>query len=74
MPYYVYKVFPDRRAEYLADFAAYKQARALARETRATLDAGDECAVKMVFAKDRTEAKSLILTPRPRPVLMEHEK
>ncbi len=74
MPYYVYKLFPNRTCEHVNDFESYKEARELARETRANVTVQDNCNVKVVFAKDSKEAETLILTPRERPILMEHEK
>lgn len=74
MPYFVYKVFPNRTCESIASFDQYKDARELARETRANLTVQDNCTVKVMHARDATEAESLILTPRERPILMEHEK
>ena len=55
-------------------FDQYKEARALARETRANLTLQDNCTAKVIFAKNSAEAETLILTPRERPILMEHEK
>ncbi len=74
MPYFVYKVFPNRSCEAVESFEQYKPARELARETRAELTLQDNCTVKVMHAKDAAEAESLILTPRERPILMEHEK
>lgn len=74
MPYFVFKVFPNRTCEQIAEFDEYKQARALARDTRANLTLQDNCTVKVMHAKDSKEAETLILTPRERPILMEHEK
>ena len=74
MRYYVYKLFPNRTIEYMDDFESYKRARSLARNTRAAITVQDNYNIKIVFAKDSTEAESLILTPRERPILMEHEK
>lgn len=74
MPYFVYKVFPNRTCETIAVFDQYKEARNLARETRTGLSAQDNCTIKVIHAKDTAEAESLILTPRQRPILMEHEK
>ncbi len=74
MPYYVYKLFPNRTIEYMDDFESYKEARSLARDTRTAITVQDNYNVKIVFAKDDHEAESLILTPRERPILMEHEQ
>jgi hypothetical protein len=74
MPYYVFKVFPNKTCEQIGEFDQYKPARALARETRANTTVQDNCNIKLIHAKDSPEAERLILTPRERPILMEHEK
>ena len=74
MPYFVYKVFPNKTCEQIAVFEQYKEARGLARDTRASLTLQDNCSIKVMHAKDSSEAEHLILTPRERPILMEHEK
>ena len=74
MPYFVFKVYPNRTCDQIGEFEEYKQARELARETRASLTVQDNCNVKVMHAKNATEAESLVLTPRERPILMEHEK
>jgi len=74
MPYYVYKLFPNRAIEYINDFESYKEARSLARDTRAATTVQGNYKVKVMFAENSREAESLILTPRERPILMEHEK
>lgn len=74
MPYFVFKVFPNKTCEQVAQFDQYQQARKLAREIRANITAQNNCTVKIIHAKNSAEAESLILTPRERPILMEHEK
>jgi len=74
MPYFVYKVFPNRTCESIQVFDQYKEARTRARDIRAGLTVQDNCTIKVIHAKDAAEAESLILTPRERPILMEHEK
>lgn len=74
MPYFVFKVFPNKTCEQIGQFDQYKEARALARDTRANLTLQDNCTAKVIFAKNSAEAETLILTPRERPILMEHEK
>ena len=74
MPYFVFKVFPNKTCEQIGEFEQYKQARTLARDTRANLTLQDNCTAKVIFAKNSAEAETLILTPRERPILMEHEK
>lgn len=74
MPYFIYKTFPNRTCEYIKDYESFREARAFARETRKNLTVQDNCNIKIMFAKDAAEAETLILTPRERPILMEHEK
>ena len=74
MPYFVFKVFPNKTCEQIGQFDQYKEARGLARDTRANLTLQDNCTVKVMHAENSAEAESLILTPRERPILMEHEK
>jgi hypothetical protein len=74
MPYFVFKVFPNKTCEQIGEFDLFKEARALARDTRANLTLQDNCTVKVMHAKNSSEAETLILTPRERPILMEHEK
>lgn len=74
MPYYVYKLFPNRTCEYMDNFENYKDARTLARETRAGITTQDNCNIKVIFAENSKQAETLLLTPRERPILMEHEK
>lgn len=74
MPYFVFKVFPNKTCEEIAQFDQYREARDLARETRENLTLQDNCTVKVMHAKDNTEAESLVLAVRDRPILMEHEK
>lgn len=74
MPYFVFKVFPNKTCEQIGEFEQFKEARELARDTRANLTLQDNCTVKVMHAKNSSEAETLILTPRERPILMEHEK
>ena len=74
MPYYVFKVFPDKTCELIAEFEQYKEARNLARDTRENVTLQDNCSIKVMHAKDSSEAETLVLTARERPIMMEHEK
>jgi hypothetical protein len=74
MPYFVFKLFPNKTCEQIAQFDEYKPAREMARDTRANITLQDNCTVKVMHAKNSEEAETLVLTPRERPILMEHEK
>lgn len=77
MPYFVYYVTPrpggqTKQLEYLAVFDAFKEARNMARERRATAAdgaPGREC--RMIFAKNEVEAEKLLSAPRDERVIGE---
>ena len=69
MPYYLYKVFPLRRLELVADFPAFAEASAAAKHLRQELGPAPGCRVKVVFAADAATAEALLTEVRePRPV------
>ncbi len=65
MPYFVYKMFPGKRLELVQPHAAFKDAKAQASALRAALAAQDNYTVRVIFAKDTTEAEHLVATERP---------
>lgn len=60
MPYYVYKIHPSKRLEYVDEFEAYREARVLARGMRKSLTPDDEHSVRMIFAPGRDQAERLL--------------
>jgi hypothetical protein len=60
MAYYIYKIFPPKRLEYIDEFESYRDAKKLARSMRMELAPEDDCAVRMIFAPDRERAESLL--------------
>ncbi len=77
--YFVYKITRSSTGavnglELLDAFDAYRAARDFARARRAEggLDARQE--IKMIFAKDETEAEMRLRERRERPILREWEK
>lgn len=60
MAYYVYKVFPSKRLEYIDEFDAYREARVFTRATRKELTSEDDYAVRMIFAPSREQAERLL--------------
>jgi hypothetical protein len=61
MPYFVYKIFPGRKLEYVSVFEKFPEAKNHAKEMRKALaGAGsgeDDYTVKVMFAKNQTEAE-----------------
>ena len=66
MPYFIYRVSPQRFLTYLDKFAEYKQARDVARQARQQQGDDDQDTIKVIFAKDSGEAEMLLKARRER--------
>ena len=66
MPYYVYRITPDKKLKLIETFEKFKEAKELARSLRAEQAADDKTMVRMVFATDPKKAQ-LLLTDRRTP-------
>lgn len=69
MPYYLYKVFPMFRLEKVAQFAAFAEASAAAKQMRRDPALPADCRVKVIFADDVLGAETLLTEvrePQPR--------
>lgn len=69
MPYYLYKVFPFHRLEKVAEFAAFPEASAAAKQLRQEPGLPAECRVRVMFANDVLGAEALLTEvrePQPR--------
>lgn len=64
MAYYIYKVYPSKRLEYVDEFEAYKDAKTLTRAMRKELSPEDDCMVRMIFAPSRAQAERLLKETR----------
>ena len=68
MPYFVYHIAISdtgkKSLTHLETFTDYKSAKALARERRAQLNRNPAEDVRLIFAKNDTEAQKLLSTPR----------
>jgi hypothetical protein len=60
MTYYVYKIHPPKRLEFIDEFDAYREARIFARGKRKELGADAGCTVRMVFAPNKEQAERLL--------------
>ena len=68
MPYFLFKIDPQRNLDFIDSFTKYRDARDLARKLRAELPPGDPHTIKMVHAKNQAEAEHLLTEVRePRP-------
>ena len=60
MPYYVYRIYPSKRLEYLDEFEGYRDARVFTRARRKALTSNDDFIVRMIFAPAREHAERLL--------------
>ena len=69
MPYYIYRVFPDKRLEKIEEFPAFREASVRAKTLRREIPADQDYLIKMVFAETPFEAQLLLAQPRqPEPL------
>lgn len=64
MPYYVYRVSPQRFIKYLEHYDVYKEARNYARDLRAQQGVNDLDTIKIIFAEEQAEAEALLKAKR----------
>lgn len=69
MPYFVYKIHPDRQLEPVQPFDKFPEARKLVRSMREQIGEADGYTVRIIFAKNPDEAERLLTEKRePRPL------
>jgi len=71
MPYYVFKVttFPFKQFDLAAQFDAFKEASAHAKELRKTIAAEDKAVVKVMFGENQLQAEDILNQERePQPM------
>lgn len=66
MPYFIYRISPRRSLTYVDEFVEYVKARKIARNMRRAQLPGDDEVIKIIFAKDRFEAETLLKVRRER--------
>lgn len=71
MPYFVYKVSPERKLDYIATKDRYQDARTIVRDLRARRTEGDVADYRLIFARQQGEAERLLSTPRDERVIGE---
>ena len=64
MPYYLYKVFSDKRFDLIEEHQEYRIARDKARDLRTDAPSEDVYIIKMIFAKDTAQAEHLLKQKR----------
>ncbi|MGE5241605.1 MAG: hypothetical protein ACM3NI_08150 [Bacteroidota bacterium] len=64
MPYYVFRLSPDKKLTLVNTFAKYQEAKDLCRQLRQTESPDNPNAVRMAFAEDEVKAKRLLADRR----------
>lgn len=64
MAYFVYRIFPDRRLEFIDRFDDYRSAKVFVRARRQALEPDDDSTVRMVFAPSQEQAERLLMEVR----------
>ncbi|HJW80649.1 MAG TPA: hypothetical protein VJ396_00260 [Acidiferrobacterales bacterium] len=60
MPYFVYRISPERKLTLIETFAKFREAKDLARSLRAQQATDDLNMVRMIFAEDPKKAQLLL--------------
>ena len=60
MPYFVYRISPERKPTLLETFARFKEAKDHARSLRAQQATDDRNTIRMIFAEDAKKAQLLL--------------
>lgn len=74
MPYYVYSILElekKKQLEHLDTFDRYQDAKKLVRSHRAEKASDDAKDYRMIFARNQTEAETLLTAPREERVIGE---
>ncbi len=64
MPYFIYKIRPVKQLEYVETIEKFRDAKQQAKAMREALTVADNCTVKIMFAKNQTEAELLLKEER----------
>jgi len=68
MPYFLYRISPERKLTLLETFEKFQEAKGVARRLRAEQPAGDAHVIRMIFAENPKKAQlcsPICATPRP---------
>jgi len=74
MPYYVYRIIENedkKELEAIDTFSKYRAAREVVRDKRKNKSTDDAADYRMIFAKNPTEAETLLKAPREERVIGE---
>jgi hypothetical protein len=64
MPYFIYKIFPDKKVEQITHFPKFFEAKQEVKKIRETLTTADQYQVKIIFAQNEISAEMLLKEER----------
>ena len=64
MPYFVFEIDPDRKLTFVDSFEDYRSAKSLCRDRRKAGEVTQGNDLRMIFAKNEKEAKTLLKEKR----------
>ena len=64
MPYFVYRIEPENRLEYIDNYENYREAKVRVNELRKQESVDSEVVVRMIHAANKPNAEKLLLAPR----------
>lgn len=64
MPYFIYKIFSDKKLEKVSNFPKFIEAKQQVKILRAALSEADHYQLKIIFAQHETEAEMLLKEER----------
>lgn len=71
MPYFVYRVEPENKLEYISNFEKYRDAKVKINELRKAETAESEAIYRMIHAANKSNAEKLLLAPRDERIIGE---
>jgi len=64
MPYFLYRISPERKLTLIQTFEKFQEAKGLARQLRAEQPPGNSDTIRMIFAETQKKAQLLLTDPR----------
>jgi hypothetical protein len=64
MPYFVYRIEPDNKLEYIDNYEKYREAKLKVNELRKGERADSKIVCRMIHAANKQNAEKLLLAPR----------
>jgi uncharacterized protein YueI len=64
MPYFVYKIDPENRLEYIDSYEKYRDAKVKVNDLRKAESSESNAICRMIHAANKSNAEKLLLAPR----------